>query len=67
MGLQSCPLRLEYGIQTGEVNDGQVMHIFADHFEKYEGKIFILSQENGFIKYVTQRKWNVYVRYLEKS
>ena len=67
MGLQSCPLGLEYGIQTGEVNDRQVMHIFADHFKKYEGKIFLLSQEKSFIKCVIQSKRNVYVRYLEKS
>lgn len=59
MGLQICPLGPEYGIQTGEVNDGQVMYIFADHFKKYEWKIFLLSQEKSFIKCVTQRKLNV--------
>lgn len=26
---------LEYGIQIGEVNDGQVMNIFVDHFKEY--------------------------------
>ena len=56
MGLQCCPLGLEFGIQTGEVNVGQVLHIFADHFKKYEGKIFLLSQEKSFIKCVTQRE-----------
>lgn len=60
MGLQCCPLGLEFGIQTGEVNDGQTifrnLKIFADHFKKYEGKIFLLSQEKSFIKCVTQRE-----------
>lgn len=35
MGLESCPLRLEYGIQIDEVTDRQAMNILADHFKKY--------------------------------
>lgn len=35
MGAESCPVGMEYGIQIGEVNDGQFMNIFVDHFKKY--------------------------------
>lgn len=45
MGLESCPLGLDYGIQIGEVNDGQVMNIFADHFKKYRRKEYFIPRK----------------------
>lgn len=32
---ESCPVWLENGIQIGEVNNGQVMDIFVDHFKEH--------------------------------
>ena len=40
MGLQCCPLGLEFGIQTGEVNDGQT--IFRNLKMKFLERINIL-------------------------
>ena len=35
MEAECCPVWLEYGIQIGEVYDGQVMNIFVEHFKEY--------------------------------
>lgn len=34
MGAERCSVGLEYGNEIGEVNDGQVMNIFKDHFKE---------------------------------
>ena len=51
MGLQCCPLGLEFGIQTGEVNDGQTiftnLKIFADHLRNMKEKYFFYPKKRA--------------------